>query len=580
MPWLGEVVDPFLEGFWARHRGVTLWTMGMFGLSTAIESFVLPRIMSHVVARVKEREDLDEGEEADESVRRSLLLLAMLYALAQYAYAAYEEARNQMEPLLHSYIMNELVERVMRRYAATFQHVNTAVVYSKIELIHEYLRRIMFKVFTSGLPELATMVGLGLSFAEVDLGLGAAVGVMLGGHFAYIATQTGQCQRPTTSHALFQEQVADHLNDRLVNLDAVVTAAHGRGLDQELVAVRAMSEYRTLLHQVESNCMSRQRGGYYGSSALLMLVVVTYAYHLYSRRTMSAEGLGTVLFTLGTLFSHTYYLSHTIPGVTADLRNLNVHAEFLREILATGGEDERAGANADGGALVEFRGVHFAYPGGGAAELFGGVDLVVPRGVLVGVVGPSGAGKSTLARMVMGQLRPARGRVTVGGTDAHSLRPGAVAHIAQNTTRLFHESVRYNIEYGHTAPEMRAYWAQAGLAGGLDEWVADLGLGDILPPLDSSAGRLGEGLSGGQRQIVHLLRCVLNRRARVVVLDEPTSALDGRTTQAVCRLLEVLAADPGRTVLVVTHDPAVQKVCRALVRFPHPRIFLKDREEG
>ena len=580
MPWLGEVVDPFLEGFWKRHSGVTLWTMGMFGLSTAIESFVLPRIMSHVVARVKEREDLDEGDAADASVRRSLLLLAMLYALAQYAYAAYEEARNQMEPLLHSYIMNELVERVMRRYAATFQHVNTAVVYSKIELIHEYLRRIMFKVFTSGLPELATMVGLGLSFAEVDLGLGAAVGVMLGGHFAYIATQTGQCQRPTTAHALFQEQVADHLNDRLVNLDAVVTAAHGRGLDQELVAVRAMSEYRTLLHQVESNCMSRQRGGYYGSSALLMLVVVTYAYHLYSRRTMSAEGLGTVLFTLGTLFAHTYYLSHTIPGVTADLRNLNVHAEFLRGLLAEGGEIE--GEIEGNGALVEFRGVHFAYPGvgsGGGPELFGGVDLVVPRGVLVGIVGPPGAGKSTLARMVMGQVRPSRGRVTVGGTDAHGLRPGAVAYIGQNTTRLFHQSVRSNIEYGHTASELRAFWAQAGLTGGLDEWVAALGLGDILPPLDGSAGRFGEDLSGGQRQIVHLLRCALNRAARVVVLDEPTSALDGRTTQAVCRLLEVLAADPGRTVLVVTHDPAVQKVCRALVRFPHPRIFLKDRED-
>ena len=68
MPWLGEVVDPFLEGFWKRHSGVTLWTMGMFGLSTAIESFVLPRIMSHVVARVKEREDLDEGDAAKAAV--------------------------------------------------------------------------------------------------------------------------------------------------------------------------------------------------------------------------------------------------------------------------------------------------------------------------------------------------------------------------------------------------------------------------------------------------------------------------------------------------------------------------------
>ena len=64
--------------------------------------------------------------------------------------------------------------------------------------------------------------------------------------------------------------------------------------------------------------------------------------------------------------------------------------------------------------LVEFDDAVFAYDGGPVAAE---ADLAVPAGAMVGLVGPSGAGKTTLLRALLGQLRPRRGEVRVGGEE-------------------------------------------------------------------------------------------------------------------------------------------------------------------
>jgi ABC-type bacteriocin/lantibiotic exporter with double-glycine peptidase domain len=309
-----------------------------------------------------------------------------------------------------------------------------------------------------------------------------------------------------------------------------------------------------------------------------MLVVITSTYFLYTRShsPMSEENVATVLFTLNVLFQHTYYLSHTVPGVISDLRNLNVHADFLRDLLSDGPEQEEHAQGRDGegdaGArrklgCVRLDRVDFYYDGIDV-RLFRDLDMLLPCGVLIGLVGPSGSGKTTFVRMVLGQLRPRLGRVHLDGVDVRDLPGGTMAYIGQNTTRLFHRSVRYNVEYGHT--RSRLVGVYAGHGGSLEAYVRELGLQDILPDLDADVGPLGEILSGGQRQTIHLLRCILNDRARIVILDEPTSSLDAAATEAVCRLMRRLAGDRARTVLVVTHDPAVEASCGAFVRFRKP----------
>jgi len=571
MPWLGEFVDPFVAGFFVRHPGVAIKTMCTYALSLTIESFVLPRVMSSALACLRK---------GIAGLERHLLWLIILYTLAQYSFSAYEDARNELLPRLKAYIMDELVERVMRRYGTRHEGINSALVYSKIDLINQYMGGLIFKVLTGGVPQIISMLALATSFGSLHPYLGVLVGLLLTVHFGIIMANTpSRCREETIAHAQFEAVLTNHLHDRLSNMESVVTAAHGRGLEMETAGVHAMSEYHTLMHLAETNCVTRQKTHSYSSSAVIMMSVISCAYVLWRRRGLGDDDLATVLFTLNVLFNHTYSLSHLIPGVCADLRNLTVHTEFLRSLVVsdrppaadrighTTGDPRDMSVSTTWGC-IRLEGVDFQFDAlapAPARPLFRDLSLLVPRGLVVGLVGPSGSGKTTLVRMVLGQIRPSRGRVRLDGVDAHDLPSGTVAYIGQNTSRLFHRPVRFNVEYGHTPAQLRRAYAEHG--GTLESFVQAMGLHDVLPDLDADAGLGGERLSGGQRQTVHLLRCILNTRAKVVVLDEPTSALDTAATDAVCRLMWRLARERSRTVLVVTHDPAVERACGAIVRF-------------
>lgn len=152
------------------------------------------------------------------------------------------------------------------------------------------------------------------------------------------------------------------------------------------------------------------------------------------------------------------------------------------------------------------------------------------------VIGPAGSGKTTLLEVVAGLLRPSRGVVRIGGVDARALAPEArgVGLVYQHAFLFPHLSVRENVEYGA---------ADAATAA---EAADRLGVAPLF-------ARDVRGLSGGERQLVALVRA-LARRPRLLLLDEPFSALDPRRRALVRREVRALHRAWGLTTLQVTHD--------------------------
>ncbi|MFV2017281.1 thiol reductant ABC exporter subunit CydC [Micromonospora sp. LOL_023] len=183
----------------------------------------------------------------------------------------------------------------------------------------------------------------------------------------------------------------------------------------------------------------------------------------------------------------------------------------------------------------------------GAPPALDRLRWLLPPGQHVAVVGPSGAGKSTLLAVLTGALAPDLGRVTVDGADLvdlpaerrHRLVGGLFAE-----AYVFNATVRDNLLLARpTATDDDL--ATAAATAGLLDWVREQPDG-----WRTSVGATGSQLSGGQRQRLALARALLADPA-VLVLDEPTEGLDPASADAV--LATVLAANGGRTVVVVTH---------------------------
>ena len=172
-------------------------------------------------------------------------------------------------------------------------------------------------------------------------------------------------------------------------------------------------------------------------------------------------------------------------------------------------------------------------------------DFAVPPG-LTAVIGPSGGGKSTLLSAVAGFVAPVRGRVTWEGRDLGPLDPGArpVASLFQDNNLFPHLTVAQNVGLA-LGPKVRLSGAEAERVAATLARVGLEGLGDRKPA----------SLSGGQQSRAALARVLLTDRP-VVLLDEAFAALGPALRQEMLGLVSETLVSAGRTVLMVTHDPA------------------------
>lgn len=180
-----------------------------------------------------------------------------------------------------------------------------------------------------------------------------------------------------------------------------------------------------------------------------------------------------------------------------------------------------------------------------------GINLTVAPGERVAILGRIGSGKSTLLR-VMGRLyAPVEGQMFTDGLDVNQIDPAdwrkAVGYVGQDA-RLFYGSLRENVMLGRPDATVEEFLRVLRLTG-LDHIAAKHPKGINLP-----IGEMGEGLSGGQRQLVSLARSLL-ARPKMLLLDEPTSAMDTQTEMAFLDHLK--RATEGQAMVVVTHRPSL-----------------------
>ena len=181
------------------------------------------------------------------------------------------------------------------------------------------------------------------------------------------------------------------------------------------------------------------------------------------------------------------------------------------------------------------------------------VDVDVRTSELTLLVGPSGCGKTTLISIIAGLLEPTEGTVELFGVQQSALRGRRLVEFrAANVGFVFQQ---YNLLPALSAAENVAVplliqrWSRSRALAAAREVLGRVGLADKIHSRPSQ-------LSGGQQQRVAIARALVHG-PRLLVCDEPTAALDAQSGRTVMELLKQVAVEPGRAVIVVTHDARV-----------------------
>ncbi|MFF8836563.1 ABC transporter ATP-binding protein [Streptomyces sp. NPDC015130] len=191
---------------------------------------------------------------------------------------------------------------------------------------------------------------------------------------------------------------------------------------------------------------------------------------------------------------------------------------------------------------IRFEGVSVAY---GGTTVLDHLDLTVEPGEVMALLGPSGSGKTTALRTVAGFVRPASGRVLIGGEDVTALPPykRGIGMVVQQYALFPHLRVDANVAFGLKAQKAPKAEIPARVAEALE-----------MTGMAAYARRYPRELSGGQQQRVAIARA-LAIRPRVLLLDEPLSALDAQLRSGMLAELARLHRElPEVSILYVTHD--------------------------
>ncbi len=196
-------------------------------------------------------------------------------------------------------------------------------------------------------------------------------------------------------------------------------------------------------------------------------------------------------------------------------------------------------------------------------DVLKGVDISIEKGEICVLLGPSGSGKSTLLNIIGGIETPDSGVISISGEAIGDMneknltlyRRKHLGYIFQMYNLIPNLNIKENVEVG-------AYLSDHPLD--VDDLLKTLGLYEHRHKLPNQ-------LSGGQQQRTAIGRAIV-KNPDILLCDEPTGALDYNTSKEILKLIEDVSRKYGNTVVMVTHNDALQNMADRVVKLRDGKI--------
>lgn len=198
--------------------------------------------------------------------------------------------------------------------------------------------------------------------------------------------------------------------------------------------------------------------------------------------------------------------------------------------------------------MIEVAHLDFSY---GSHQVLHDVSFRIEAGQILSLLGPNGIGKSTLLELLVGSLKPGRGKVLLQGKEASALTPKQIAHqvayVPQQLRAAFNFSVLEVVTMARTGRQGYFAWPSKADREVAQQCLQTMGITHL-------ADKGYSQISGGERQLCSLAGA-LAQDTKVIVLDEPTSHLDPARAHMLLKQLRELNQQLGKTIVLTTHDP-------------------------
>jgi ATP-binding cassette subfamily B protein len=464
-------------------------------------------------------------------------------------------------PKFQSYIRQYFFNKILDSYSQDYKELELGNIIAKIirspsiiQNIFVEMRDFLFKnIFITS----ANFIYLYRHHWSLGMVFLTSISVIYGLSYIYFQDCHKLITRTEDSFDVVHEQIQDTLS----NLLSIYTCQKTKDEKQRVEGFNK----ETSDSQIDSgNCNNKYRIIFSIIYIIVFLALNYCAYNLYHIHKIDLKAVVSIFIINFAIFGHLsdfYYDAHGFMNVYTKVN----HITNFMDSLPIKAKKNRSEIPNPEHIDIEFRNVGFKHPTTSTA-IYENLNLKIPFGQALAIMGSIGSGKSTAAKLLVRLQKHDSGQIMLNGKDVGELDIDNlrkhVIYVPQHPI-LFNRTLWENINYGLEGVTREDVY----------KLLRETGLNDLetvyREKMDKSVGKLGSNLSGGQRQVVWLIRCML-RPSSVIVLDEPTSALDEKSRRNIENIIKAMSKK--RTLIVITHDKELLQHMDRMVFFDKGKI--------
>ena len=332
----------------------------------------------------------------------------------------------------------------------------------------------------------------------------------------------------------------------------LITVYTGKQQKQETEKVVKENKKIVDLDIKKGLCQLKYKVGFSIINVLIFIALNFISFNLFKKGEINLSALSAIFILnyniLNTLIIY-FKNAQQYVNVSADYMYLTQFLESLPDFDLKAEQSKDILRNTDYGIRIEFKNIDFTIESTNN-QIYKDLSLTIPENQNVVIMGSIGSGKSTFAKLLVKLQEPDNGKILLNGVNYDKLN---IDNIRKNIIYipqmpiLFDRTLWENISYGFKRDEIKKR--------DVLDMLNKMGMEDLAEifneRFDKSVGKKGSFLSGGQRQVVWVLRALFGK-AKVIILDEPTSALDDESKTNVRKMIRFLTRK--RTLIIITHD--------------------------
>ena len=606
----------FMKDFYLQHKALVAGSVGTQVVNLTIQTIIFPKMMANLFTNLN----------SVDRIRQNINKLAGIWLLKQSVISGRQTINMHFDYQLTRFITDEFMAMLFRKYELSYTEINTPLVLARMSMIRSNMNSLLSRIYISMLPRVVTSLIVLINFLKIDVRIGLTI---LASSILYVSVIYRSFDDIVTRNIeqmiTLYENTITSIDDKFSNIETIVLTPNAT--EREIEENHKRTEKVVRLGIKKDGYKLKQDNKLAVLNIVLLFAILQSIQIEYARGNISTETVSLLILMVNNMNDQMSDISYFIPEVMTHIAYIDKHATYVEELLRfrkanitkygclerpsaepTAGTragptaeptaGPTAGTRAGPTAAVHFERVSFAYDV--LKPVLTDLTFDVPLNQLVCLYGASGIGKSTITKLMLGNITPQWGDIAIHGTDATTIskrqRRSILKYIPQNTNVLFNTTIYKNIIYGHTDSRSLRFL----VCDVFDKYMilpmyANIGSEHTTAAPDPSngfgfldfvVGRNGSLLSGGQRQMVHIIRCMLtamlNRSnestayaasassasatvgcdtdSSILILDEPTTALDNGTKRNVLRLLSDIKLMEV-TVIIISHDVEVQQYC-------------------